>query len=264
MKRDVKIIYFSPTGTTGTIVRTIAAEIYGDTYSGIDITSSETREEQYSLNQDELVIIGMPVYAGRIPETVIPFIKRISAEGTPAVPVVVYGNRDYDDALLELSDLLTEAGCKVIAAGAFIGEHSYSREDAPIATGRPDNADLQEAVAFGRGIARKLACKTEESILIHDDIPGNRPYRDRMQFPPVNIPVDNDLCTACNICAEACPVDAIDRVDYRQDPAKCIICCACIKQCPENARWLQSKEILAVTEKLSEKCADRRDPETYF
>jgi len=264
MKRHVKVIYFSPTGTTGTIVRNIAAEIAGDTYSKIDITSSETREEQCSFNPDDLVITGMPVYAGRVPETVIPFLKRIKAEGTPAVPVVVYGNRDYDDALLELSDLMKDAGFKIIAAGAFIGEHSYSRDDAPIAMDRPDNDDLEKAVKFGRRIAAILDGEPENSIQKEPEIPGNKPYKERLQFPPVNIPVDNELCTACDICVEACPVNAIDPVDYRQDPQKCIICCACIKRCPENARSLQSKEILAVTERLSEKCADRKEPEVFF
>ena len=263
MKRDVTVLYFSPTGTTGTIVRTIAAGISGDTYSRIDITSSKAREKQYNFQQLDLVIIGMPVYAGRLPETVIPFFKKINADSSLAVPVVVYGNRDYDDALLELSDILLEAGFNITAAGAFIGEHSYSRDDAPIATGRPDLDDLSKAGAFGKSIAGKLDNNGKDRIDI-DDIPGNRPYKDRMQFPPVDIPVDNDLCTACNICAEACPVDAIDRVVYSQDPEKCIICCACIKQCPENARWLQSKEILAVTERLSEKCADRKEPEFFL
>lgn len=264
MKRDVKVIYFSPTRTTRTIVSTIASEISGDGYSGIDITSRENRERSYTFDPGDLVIMGMPVYAGRIPQTVIPFLNSIKAHGTPVVPVVVYGNRDYDDALLELSDLMKDAGFKPVAAGAFIGEHSYSRDDAPIAMDRPDHADLEMAREFGRRIAAMLDGEPENSIPKEPGIPGNRPYRERMQFPPVKIPVDSELCTACDICVEACPVDAIDPDDYSQNPDKCIICCACIKQCPENARTLQSKEILAVTERLSEKCAARKEPDVFF
>jgi len=264
MKKDVKVIFFSPTGTTRTIVHAIASQIDGNTYPGINITSAENRELEYTFNSDDLVIVGMPVYAGRIPETVIPLLNRIKAHRTPAVPVVVYGNRDYDDALLELSDLMKDAGFQIIAAGAFIGEHSYSRDDAPIAMDRPDHSDMEKAGEFGRRIAAMFDGEHGNSIPKGPEIPGNRPYRERLQFPPVNIPVNSELCTACDICVETCPVDAIDPDDYSQNPDKCIICCACVKQCPENARTLQSREINAVTERLSEKCAERKEPDIFI
>ena len=44
-----------------------------------------------------------------------------------AVPVVLFGNRNFDDGLIELRNILTEDGFMPVAGGAFVGEHAFSR-----------------------------------------------------------------------------------------------------------------------------------------
>ena len=73
-------------------------------------------------------------------------IRMFKGNATPVIPVVVYGNRDYEDALKELSDALSAQGFVPVSAGAFIGEHSYSRKDMPIAAGRPDKRRFVESI----------------------------------------------------------------------------------------------------------------------
>ena len=75
----------------------------------------------------DIVIVGVPVYAGRVPNVLLKYLNTMSGNGALAIAVVLYGNRNYDDALLELKDILEANGFKVIAGGAFIGEHAFSK-----------------------------------------------------------------------------------------------------------------------------------------
>ena len=154
--KSLKMVYFSPTGTTKTVVRGIANSINPETLEYIDITNPVDRKQPLSTSQDELLIIGVPVYMGRVPDLINGWLTSIRANGTPTVCVVVYGNRAYENALLELMDIAKKCGGVPIAGAAFIGEHSFSNPDEPTAKGRPDPNDLALAAEFGRKIREKL------------------------------------------------------------------------------------------------------------
>lgn len=68
---------------------------------------------------------------GRVPALLIEWLNTIQAHDTPTVCVVVYGNRVYDDALLELEDMVTTCGGIPIACAAYVGEHSFSSSETP-------------------------------------------------------------------------------------------------------------------------------------
>jgi Flavodoxins len=147
---SVKLVYFSPTETTKAVVQEIARGITQSNVELLDITRPDARKRSLQTSERELLIIGVPVYMGRIPALSSKWLHAIQAHNTPAVCVVVYGNRVYDDALLELNDILTGRGCKPIAGAAFIGEHSFSTAETPTAEGRPDAGDLKHAELFGK------------------------------------------------------------------------------------------------------------------
>ena len=50
----------------------------------------------------------MPVYAGRVPALAVERLKGIKTSGVKCVIVAVYGNRAYEDALVEMQDIATE------------------------------------------------------------------------------------------------------------------------------------------------------------
>lgn len=155
--KNVHIIYFSPTHTSAKTAYAIAEGLNGDVLLESDITY-DAPAEGLEIHDDELTIVAAPVYGGRVAETAMERLRAFHAHQAPVVPVVVYGNRDYEDALKELSDTLVDAGFVPVSAGAFIGEHSFSRKDMPIAAGRPDDADHEAAVSFRtchQGEARK-------------------------------------------------------------------------------------------------------------
>ncbi|MGE5677448.1 MAG: 4Fe-4S binding protein, partial [Pseudomonadota bacterium] len=217
----------------------------------------------------DLVVFGTPVYAGRVPNVLLPYLKeKIKAAGALAVPIVLFGNRDYDDALIELKGILESDGFDTIAAGAFIGEHSFSRL---IAGGRPDEQDILSAhrlseIAAGRAAemdpsARKLTIKGEEGRL--------RPYyapRDRYGTP-INIlkvkPKTNGKCINCGACAAACPMGSISSEDFGLVSGLCIKCGACIKKCPVVAKYYDDEGYIYHKSELEDLYTRRKEPELW-
>lgn len=170
--KSIKSVFFSPTETTAKIVIKIAQGINPDIITGINLTPPGVRNQDFGQLKGELTVIGTPVYAGRVPPEAVHRLRRIKGNNTPAVVVVVYGNRDFEDALLELRDIATELGFRPIAGGAFIGEHSYSNETTQIAVGRPDDQDMETAKRFGEAIKGKMSKINTLDEMLALEVPG--------------------------------------------------------------------------------------------
>ena len=262
--RTVRLICFSPTGTTRKILVGIAAGLGIKEVEAINLTPPEGGRENLALGSDELAIIGVPVYGGRMPAEAIKRLRKITASATPAVVVVVYGNREFEDSLLELKNLAREQGFLPIAAAAFVGEHSFSTEALPIAVGRPDALDMDKAAGFGRAVAAKLSRLAQATLAKDVPLPGRFPYEGGARVMAV-APVTNvDRCTLCGVCAGVCPTAAIT-VDDRVTTAveACIRCCACIKNCPEEARFWEDPMMLKISHWLHENCQARKEPQWF-
>ena len=263
--RSIKPIFFSPTETTAKIVNKIAQGINPDIVTGINLTPPGSRSQDVVRMNDELTIIGTPVYAGRVPPEAVQRLRRIKGNNTPAVVVVVYGNREYEDALLELRDISAELGFRPIAGGGFIGEHSYSNETTPIAIGRPDDRDMQTAKRFGESIQEKINKFNTLDDMPILNVPGNFPYKkwvERPEMAPVTV---ESLCTLCAECAAACPTAAITMEDsVVTSKNECIHCSACIKKCPTGARKWENAWIDKIRKMLNENCRQRKEPQLYL
>jgi len=260
---QVRLAYFSPTQTTKKVLHAVAlgtgARVIDD-----DLTPLEARTRALAPVEGGMAVLGAPVYGGRIPQEAAIRLRRLQGNQTPAVVIVVYGNREYEDALLELYDLAVERGFRPVAAAAFIGEHSFSSQEYPIAGGRPDAPDLTRAEALGRQVASLLAAIPPEGDLPAVQVPGNRPYKEGGKPLGLTPATLEEQCEACGACADVCPTGAIAVNDAAHtDASLCIMCCACLRACPHNARVIREEGILQAAQRLSTTCSEPKQPEVF-
>lgn len=207
--------------------------------------------------KDDVCIVTAPAFAGRVPVPEAERLKQLTGNGAAAILTAVYGNRAFDDTLLELKDLLTKAGFRCVAAVASVAEHSIMRS---VAVGRPDTQDEQELEAFGKQLRQAL----ENGSLSEDvQVPGNRPYRELK--PSALKPQAGENCVKCGICASQCPVQAIPRETPNQtDTEKCFACMRCISVCPHHARFLNEEMVAGLTKKLEAACSGRKENQLFL
>ena len=245
--KKIWAVYFSGTGTTRRTVERIAsglAEKLALPVEKVDFSRPPVRQQELRFDAADLVVFGTPVYAGRVPNVLLPFLQeKIVGGGALAVPVVLFGNRAYDDALMELRNILAADGLHPVAAAAFVGEHSFSRT---LGQGRPnenDEALMDEFAAKTADLVRRLPAAPEKPVAVGGQEPL-RPYytpRDRAGNP-INIlkvkpKTDITRCGGCGLCAEICPMGSIDPTDVSAVRGICIKCCACVKGCPTGAKY---------------------------
>lgn len=227
MLNKVEVYYFSPTGGTAKVGK-LFAEAVAEEAAMIDLGAKVSFPE---VPGSDVIVAAAPVFGGRIPGVVSEKLSQLVGTGKKAVTLAVYGNRAYEDALLELNDVLAERGFEIAASGAFIARHSIVPE---VAAGRPDEQDIVEIKDFAGEVLRKLENAPDHEL----QIPGNRPYKPEMNVPaaPISLPA----CNLCGKCAKVCPTDAICLNDgaVQTDTEKCILCMACTNACPRHARIL--------------------------
>ena len=262
--RAVKLVFFSPTGTSRAVAEAVARGI-GGAVEAVDVTSPEGRSRHLQTAAGDVLVVAVPVYSGRVPELAGEWLRTVDAAATPAVCLAVYGNRAFEDALLELTDIVGERGGVPVAAAAFVGEHSFSNDDTPLAVGRPDADDLRRAEELGGAVRGKVTAMAHGGPAPGLPVPGNRPYRERPARPPGACSAPGNACVQCGVCAEVCPAGAIDPDDSAAvEDEKCILCCACVKSCPEHARTVKPPWLLEIAARLSGTCSTRKEPERFL
>lgn len=255
MHMKLHTVTFSPTRTSAKIAEAIASGINETTVCPVTTCDLTYTQQPISFGQDDIAIIAAPVYGGKMAPIAKERMGLLTADATPCILVAVYGNRAFENALNDMADFARGLGFIPVAAGAFVGEHSYSTKQYPIATGRPDAEDLGTAVEFGQAIGDRLATGTlrEVDTTTMHDIPVPREsmknfitfvtgyQKQQKESPRTYLPeLDESLCNGCGTCADVCPTGAIDSGTYEVDASKCIKCCACVKACPAGARTLNS------------------------
>lgn len=246
-------IYFSPTGSTKKIASLLAAPWKCEKRE-IDLSCAEEREDNQNFGRDDICLVAVPSFGGRVPGIAIDRMRGFSAEGTKAILLVTYGNREYDDTLLELKETLLAKGFRVGAAVTAVTEHSIIHE---IAKGRPDKADIEQLQIYASQIKERFG--TDD---ITDDlkVKGNHPFREYGGVPLK--PNAGRKCTACGLCAKRCPVRAIPADDPKNTNQKvCISCMRCIKICPEHARHLNPLLLKIAGTKLKKECIEPKKNE---
>lgn len=253
---NVLQMVFSPTGGTEKVADIITKE-WGMPVSRIDLCDAETDDDVFSVDKEDLAVIAVPSYGGRVPALAVQRISKIHGNQARCVIVCVYGNRAYEDTLVELSDIAEKSGFQVIAAVAAIAEHSIMRQ---YAAGRPDAEDRSALQHFAGKILEKInGNATEDSAL---QIPGNRPYKKAGGAGLV--PKAGSQCTGCGLCAKGCPALAIGKENFKTADSKtCISCMRCVVNCPQSARKVNGIMVSIAGLALKKACSARKENELY-
>lgn len=243
-------ILFSPTGGTEKVADIIGRK-WSDNIVKIDLSDFKTDFTKCEISKEDMVLIAMPSFGGRAPATAIERLKQIAGNGAKCTLVCVYGNRAYEDTLAEMEDAAKMCGFRVIAAIAAVAEHSIISK---YASGRPDASDEKQLVSFADKISNKNGDVTF--------IPGNRPYKKSGGTPL--IPKPDKECVECGLCAEKCPVNAIESTGFKADSEKCISCMRCVKLCPHRARKVNSAMVSVAALAIKKACSERKENELFL
>ncbi|MEE1149332.1 MAG: ferredoxin [Methanobrevibacter sp.] len=246
-------IFFSPSGTS----QKVADRIAGNFSQEKEICNLLIFNSEKEFKSEDVAVVVMPVFAGRIPKTASERLSKIRGNDTPAIAVVNYGNAHVTDSLLELTDLLRENNFNVIAAASTVSHHSIFDG---VAVGRPDDSDLKKIDEFSGKCIKKL----ESNESLESEIPGNRPYTDYKQLP-FEISCDETVCAFCYDCVSICPEKAIPEDDpIETDLNSCSRCTACISICPEDARKFSGAAFEAKKPDFEKANSERKEPEFYL
>ncbi len=269
-------VYFSPTGTTEKIVSSITQWLKLGKARDINLTTQQARDNfSIELDENELLIIGVPVYAGRVPDFLIPILRRLKGTNQPVVLVSVYGNVGEGKALIQLKDLLEKRGLKTIGAASFVGEHSYSSKEFKIGHGRPDEYDFSKAKEFSEKIINKLNKYANSENIPKLELNMSKTIFSRiidiLPFPQYGAKkfiekpeLNHDNCNNCKACVDLCPVRAINKQTLIIDERLCIRCMSCVKKCPNGARTLEYKRsILLKSFFRLNRSQKRKEPNIY-
>lgn len=251
----VVLIYFSPTGGTQRVVRTLG-KCWETKPQEIDLSDTKKDFGTYHLSGDTFCIIGVPSFGGRVPAAALERITKIRADRSPALITAAYGNRDYEDTLLELKECAEKAGFCVTAAVAAVTEHSIVRE---YGTGRPDKNDRRQLAEFGKTVRERIL---KSDSLTEAGVKGSSPYRKYSGVPLK--PKAGKGCTQCGLCARKCPVSAIPVDNCRKtDRETCISCMRCVQICPQKVRSVNGVMQKIARWKLKKVCRVRKQNELY-
>lgn len=246
------LITFSPTGGTERTAKILASAI-AEQWNHIDLLRPIS---EISLTADDICLIAVPSFGGRIPTTSAQRLANIRANGARAILVCVYGNRAFEDTLSELQDVLTDCGFHCTAAAAAIAEHSIIRE---FGAGRPDADDCAQLTAFAEKIRERLENPTDMPLFVPGAHGTYKPYKNT----PF-VPAETDGCVNCGTCADACPTEAIGDSPDKIDSERCIKCMRCVVVCPTGARKLDETVYAVLRERLAAVCGTRKENELFL
>lgn len=205
--------------------------------------------------ENGLCVFAMPCYGGRIPQVAIQRLQKIQGINSRAIICITFGNRAFEDALLELKDVVENLGFKVIGACAIVTEHNIMHV---YGTGRPNAQDLRDIDEFVKEV--KIKIKKHEHI--HIQVPGQRPYKEWLAHI-VPILFEEDKCIRCGLCVRECPMNAISNENFMTNMDLCINCMRCISICPKQCKSLPHEHVEGLIERLKNACQLKKENQFY-
>lgn len=269
MVKQVYGVYFSATGNTKKLTSAAAeklAEIFACPCKMIDFTTPSVREQDAEFGPEDLVVVGSPTYAGKLPNKILPdFQTKLKGSDTPAVALVTFGNRSFDNSLAELVTVLSGAGFKPAAGAAFACRHAFSDL---LAGDRPNAEDMAACAEFAAKAAESVKQGSGELTVDGD---AAAPYyvpkgTDGLpaKFLKAKPLTDMEKCTGCGECVKLCPVASINPENVADVPGVCIKCQACIRGCAAHAKYFDDAAFLSHVAMLEQNFTAPKENSFFF
>lgn len=243
-------ITFSPTGGTKR-----CADLLSTAWSEkteINLMNRQEDFSKYKFTVEDICLVAVPSFGGRVPAVATERLCQMQGGGAKAILVAVYGNRAYEDTLVELEDTLKDQGFLPVGGAAVVAEHSIMRE---FAAGRPDENDAAQLKDW----SAKLKEKAETGGAV--SFPGNRPYK---KYGAIPMAPKAKSCQGCGKCVSRCPVGAIPADKPNEtNTDKCITCMACVAVCPIQARSVNPVALAGAKVMLKKALSGRKENELF-
>ena len=250
------LICFSPTGGVKKCADAFTAAWDGG-WTMIDLCDANFDAAAWNITADDLAVVAAPAYGGRLPTIAAERFAKLAGNGAKIILLCVFGNRAFEDTMIEMFDIATADGFRPVAAAGAIAAHSMMTQ---FAVGRPDISDRIELAAYAMRIRKKLEEDNDDSIV---SVPGNRPYK---IYPgSAAKPLVNDNCKACGACVPACPTAAIDPKDPKvTNYDLCVGCMRCAALCPSGGRAADPNVIAGIVAKVGAALSGHKENSLYL
>lgn len=268
----IHALYFSPTGGTKKVITALARKLSALLHIQVefrDLTVLENRRKVYQFDDQTLVLLAIPVYAGRIPNKLLPDLQQcIKGNHTPVIPICVYGNRSYDEALRELLMLSETTGFIPIGAATMVSQHAFSNV---FANGRPNMDDISKLEAFAMKLVSQIQDSETWNAMDYDRKTLIKPYymplkeeHTPAKFLKAKPVTDISKCNGCGICAQQCPMASISLDNVVDVCGICIKCQACVVHCPTKAKHFIDEDFLSHVRMLEATYKQPKEPEFFL
>ena len=243
-------VVFSPTGGTRKVADAVMDGVSKDRIY-IDLSEPGFKGTDVQIGDGDIVVIAVPSFGGRAAPLAMQRLKLLKGNGARCVLVCAYGNRAYEDSMVEMQDVATSIGLKVISTIAAVTSNSIVPE---YGAGRPSKKDLEELTRFGTEVASK---DTPVS-----SVPGNRLYKKELGTKLA--PQPTSACNKCGKCAASCPTNAIDTVTFKANKSACVSCMRCIRDCDQDARKLNGVIVSLLKMMIGKQCTSPKENELHL
>lgn len=242
----IKVCFFSPTGTTKIVATRMAEWLAEKLTVEVEMcpyTLPRERAKLPTFERGDVVLWATPVYAGRIPNKTLDFVRTAlaNAKGLAlnGVALVTFGNRAYDNALAELVGLMQENDMRMIGAAAMVTRHSFSDT---LGAGRPNAEDWKLLEGFAAQVAERIVMGGTMEAQVPGEAHPEKYYTPLKTnqapagFLKAKPSCDAELCNHCGKCVDVCPMGSIIWGDgLPRFEGICIKCQACRRECPTGA-----------------------------